>query len=102
VTEDHHRYFFGGLPEMPWNRRKKLMDNIFEEIRAKRGLQDQKHGGPDHDDQHSMHDWAVFIIKFLGKAISGFSLEWARSYLIDVAALTVAAIESIDRSLTGG
>ncbi len=83
-----------------------MMDEIFNEIRTERGLQDLQWGGKNHDDQHDIRDWVCYIVNFLARAVNneadwGFNLKKARSAFIKVAALCIAAIESIDRKIKG-
>ena len=77
------------------NRAVTNQEKIIEEILAEREYQDNKWGGPDHDDIHYNHDWGVYIIKHLGKAF-GSPLTF-REQMIKVAALAVAAAEWYDR-----
>jgi hypothetical protein len=69
---------------------------IYEEIARERKLQDDIHGGPEHDDEHTAEDWVAFICKQAGKSLIGIEHP-ARNRMICVAALAVAAVESIDR-----
>jgi len=81
------------------------MINIFHEIEKERDRQDQQWGGPEHDDAHSIYDFVRFIRKFCLKIDNIFSVTnseqnirlVARKRFIKIAALAVAAIESIDR-----
>jgi hypothetical protein len=66
---------------------------VYDEIRLERKAQDEKWGGPSHDDGHSGPDWASFIKQHANKAFRGDY----RKQMIRVAALAVAAIESFDR-----
>lgn len=66
---------------------------IFAEVNAERVLQDAKWGGHQHDQSHSPNDWIAYITKHAGKAADGDSF---RDQMIKVAALAIAAIESID------
>lgn len=66
--------------------------NIMLEICVERARQDDKWGGPEHDDEHSVNDWADFIRMRLSKQGNTF-----RQRMIEVAALAIAAIESTDR-----
>lgn len=68
-----------------------------QEIANERARQDQKWGGPEHDDDHNTFDFIVFIQAYLIKAEFSTSTEEGRRRLIQVAALAVAAVESIDR-----
>lgn len=78
------------------------MNTIFSEIADERTYQDAKWGGSEHDDAHVMRDWASFIMIYLGRAMSkesnwGRNEELIRGMFIKIAALCVAAIQSIDR-----
>ena len=79
------------------------MDSLFQEIAAERARQDEKWGGPDHDDSHGWHEWIDYIIEHAGKAYSPDddedSYANARRRYIEVAALAVAAVESMDRTV---
>jgi hypothetical protein len=84
------------------------MEKILEEIKAEREHQDHVWGGPDHDDNHHPYDWVVFIINYLGQSLSPIinkerdkknNYRIYRYNMIKVAALSVAAIEAIDRML---
>lgn len=77
---------------------------IFMEIERERLFQDEKWGGPDHDDAHSVRDWISFIVVYLGRAVGrqsrrGRKLSFSRIALVKVAALCVAALESFDRRI---
>ena len=65
--------------------------SIYDEIKAERERQDAKWGGPAHDDLHSMSEFAQFISQRL------WGHETTRKEFVQVAALAVAAIESLDR-----
>lgn len=71
---------------------------VFNEIRAERTRQDLQWGGADHDDGHSESDWLSFIESQITKARFDFFSDY-RSRYVKIAALAVAAIESIDRKL---
>lgn len=83
------------------------MENIFEEIKQERARQDEQWGGAEHDDGHDLHDWSTYILHQLGHRTRAHSTPKellahvgkaeARERLIKIAALAVAAIESIDR-----
>ena len=77
---------------------------IFMEIEGERLKQDEQWGGPEHDDQHSVRDWVTFIVAYLGAGVNrdsdwGRKLSISRYALIQVAALTVAAVEAFDRRI---
>ena len=76
------------------------MKKILAEIEQERIRQDQKWGGPIHDDQHFTHEFVQLIEDYAGwaRVMAGMgSYEKARKRLIQVAALAVAAIETLDR-----
>ena len=73
---------------------------ILQSIQCERDRQDQKWGGAEHDDQHSRDDWFEFIQWQIDahKANPGVQrVAQARYSLVKIAALAIAAIESIDR-----
>lgn len=82
------------------------MEKIFDEIKAERKAQDEQWGGPEHDDGHSWFDFLRFIRKQNCLAENEhektFNTEkligMARARFVKIAALAVAAIESIDRT----
>ncbi|MEZ5934858.1 MAG: hypothetical protein R3F54_23570 [Alphaproteobacteria bacterium] len=77
------------------------MDRILEEIRRERDRQDEKYGGPDHDDSHYPGDWCLILSKYLGRAaaetIDAEPDAAFRDNMIKIAAVAVAAIQSLDR-----
>jgi len=76
------------------------LTNILEEITTERARQDGKWGGAQHDDQHSTTEFVGFIQDYAGWARRMDQMgspDKARRRLIQVAALAVAAVESIDR-----
>lgn len=73
-----------------------------------RHAQDAEHGGPEHDDTHTPHDWAEFIRKFAGRAeYQGQFAENAEAvaryqeYMIAVAGLAISAVLSSQRKVRG-
>ncbi len=77
---------------------------LYMEIEGERLKQDEKWGGPTHDDTKGVRDWISYIVVYLGKAVDNDS-EWGRDLsisrigLVKVAALCVAALESFDRRM---
>lgn len=68
------------------------------EVVAERSRQDAKWGGPEHDDQHGLEDFCAFINQRTADLARGFeSSDFARQKMIQIAALAVASIESMDR-----
>ncbi|MGI9450046.1 MAG: hypothetical protein ACR2QH_05325 [Geminicoccaceae bacterium] len=78
------------------------MDRIFDEIRRERERQDDRYGGPDHDDNHYPGDWCLILTKYLGRAaaetIDAADDTTFREAMIKIAAVAVAATESFDRT----
>lgn len=70
--------------------------DIYDEIKAERTQQDAKYGGPSHDDTHVTEDWTRYIHEHAARTVSSDD-EKVRRQLIRVAALAVAAVESMDR-----
>ena len=74
--------------------------NILLEVDNERERQNQQWGGDHHDDQHITPEFCAWIDNYSGwasqKSQGGDNVE-ARKRLIQVAALAVAAVESIDR-----
>ena len=74
--------------------------SVIDEIKAERERQDAKWGGPEHDDTHTIREFISLIRDYAGRAHSRdkmFDVEKVRHRLIQVGALVVAAIESLDR-----
>ena len=75
-------------------------DYLWYGICEERERQDRQWGGPAHDDQHHRRDWIAFIVRFLGKAerhADELAVDGYQAAMISVAALAMAAIESVDR-----
>jgi hypothetical protein len=66
---------------------------VIGEIAAERNKQDAEWGGPAHDDTHSVADWFSFMAHQENLWVAGEE----RYRLIKIAALAIAAVESIDR-----
>ncbi len=71
----------------------KFMNKIFDEIRTERTKQDKKWGGSNHDDTHISEDWCDYIQHQIIKWEEDEQTE--REMFLKVAALSVAAIESL-------
>lgn len=73
---------------------------VIADILAERKCQDKKWGGPEHDDEHTADEWVQFI-KDHAEAAPHYmrtnAAYLARKAFIRVAALAVAAVESMDR-----
>ena len=72
-------------------------NTILREVKLERGRQDEKWGGPSHDDAHTVGDWARFIGQRVNELHSIPSAQRQRELLIEVAALAIAATEALDR-----
>lgn len=72
--------------------------SIYDEIKTERTKQDIEWGGPDHDDTHPIADWVRFIQHHARKSLRTTDVHVRRYALVRVAALAVAAIESLDRA----
>jgi hypothetical protein len=65
---------------------------------AERARQDEKHGGPDHDDQHNWREWKMLMVRQLGKlSIYNPTAQDISEAFIKTGALCIAALESIHR-----
>lgn len=90
-------------PALPSGRNERR--DVFMEIHAERLTQDAQWGGSEHDDRHPPEDWLDFIRKQVDAADSlignGEEFESGdaiyRQRMVKVAALAVAAIETLDR-----
>lgn len=74
------------------------MEKIIKEIKAERAAQDSQWGGPEHDDEHSTEDFMRFIRLQEAKCEYGRGHD-VRERFIKIAALAVAAVESMDRTM---
>lgn len=80
------------------------VQKILGEVRLERQRQNNKWGGPKHDDKHVYREWPAFILEYAAKAMrddpqdEGY-IEPAnfRRRMIQIAALAVAAVEYSDR-----
>ena len=75
---------------------------VWRHVSDKRFQQDAQWGGPAHDDHHIPSDWIEFIVRQMSQATGANhavppDLAAVRDRLIDVAALAIAAAESLDR-----
>ena len=73
-------------------------ESILGEIRRERDRQDARWGGPVYDDQHLPEHWVTKLAGRLG-GVAEFrsNATLCRMYLVELAALTVAALEAHDR-----
>lgn len=73
------------------------VSTVVDEVLAERVRQDAKWGGPAHDDTHVLSDWWGFIRERLDTLQYPLGPADERRDLIEVAALAIAAVESMDR-----
>lgn len=71
--------------------------NIFNEIDKERTAQDQQWGGEVHDDRHKPEDWCLYIDKQRRLARDADDPIEYEARMIKIAALAVAAMESLLR-----
>jgi hypothetical protein len=71
--------------------------DVFDEIVRERIVQDEKWGGPTHDDTHTQFDWTRFIREHVDRSVRGQARDDFRKQMVRVAALAVAAVQSFDR-----
>jgi len=71
--------------------------SVLVEIMTERHRQDEKWGGPEHDDGHATTHFLNFIQDRVKEAHTQGTTPAARKNLIEIAALAVAAAESMDR-----
>lgn len=69
------------------------IDKAFRLVLLERQRQDAKWGGPEHDDEHTSHDWFGYIMDHCDSVND----VQARKHLVEIAALAVAALESLER-----
>lgn len=83
-------------------------EGIVLDIFAERDRQDAQWGGPDHDDSHQAREWLGYVEHQLDAArnealdddyVNLVDPEHYRQRLVKIAALAVAAIESLDRTM---
>lgn len=85
------------------NKNDLIKKRVWDDILHERYWQDAKWGGSKHDDNHTSYEFINFIVEYNEKARQCYSnspdIRFTRKRLVQVAALAVAAVESIDRKL---
>lgn len=71
-------------------------EEILGGIVTERARQDKKWGGPDHDDLHDSNQWDELI---WDRLYTICDRDQRRTQLVQIAALAVAALESLDRQV---
>lgn len=81
------------------------MGDVYQDIKSERAAQDAKWGGSGHDDSHDADDWMNYIDhksaqagELIGAGSSGADVQLSRR-MIQIAALAVACVESMDRQM---
>lgn len=77
---------------------------VLEDIAAERRAQNAKWGGPEHDDDLTSGNWTTWIDVLVEHATKAYSTDnspeayrEARRRFVEVAAVAIAAVESLDR-----
>ena len=92
-----------GYDEHAWKHQIQALDNdVLRDVQDERIRQDEKWGGPKHDDTHSFRDW-FFYRSSREEAIIELCRHHNapiehRKLLVEIAALAVAQIEALDRT----
>lgn len=75
--------------------------DVFAEVLGERARQIELHGWtPEHDDRHGRQEWAWLLARRVNELQCPFdeAVLDPRRALVEIAAITVAAIESFDRT----
>lgn len=82
---------------------------VYDEIKAERARQDDRWGGPEHDDTHDLEDWQILVERRVEMArhqaygptgmVDRAGTDW-RKRMLQSAALAVACVEWFDRTQT--
>lgn len=70
---------------------------VLTQVANERDRQDERWGGPGHDDTHDGQDWVHLVEVRCVKALQAKSGHAYRERMVQVAALAVAAVQSFDR-----
>lgn len=73
------------------------MADVYEDLLAERLAQNAEFGGPEADDVLAWTRWLELIDKHLDRAAPSKSVTARRYAMVRVAALAVAAVQSLDR-----
>lgn len=76
-------------------------EQVLGEVHNERTRQDEKHGGPEHDDAQTMDYLAGLVEARAGQTRHESETTEVRRLLIEAAACAVAAVESLDRRTEG-
>ena len=75
---------------------------VIDDVVNERHRQDMKWGGASHDDEHTFSEYVEWIESYAGWArmmAQMGSMDKARNRMVQVAALAVACVESLDRKI---
>lgn len=86
--------WFAGAIETGRTAGHRSFGNVINEVHRERQHQDAKWGGPEHDDQHSIMDFKSYMYARLNPTEDNAQ---QRRWFIELAALAIAAVESMDR-----
>jgi hypothetical protein len=76
---------------------------VIADVIAERKRQDEQWGGPAHDDLHDAGDWGAYIRHQLKRLVGvNYAESFARERFIKIAALGMAAAESLTRKADKG
>lgn len=86
-------------------RRMGQLKTIWNDILVERQSQDAEHGGAENDDRNTQYHWVALVAKQLGPAVVDIPVASSpvaaafkfRRQMVRVAALSVAAVEWVDR-----
>lgn len=75
------------------------VSKVITDVLVERASQDRQWGGPEHDDTHAHGDWVSYIQYQMHRMMLDptISVATIRERYIKIAALAVAAVESMDR-----
>ena len=80
------------------NKEQLVLDNIITDIEEEL-INSQNKWGVDFDNKNTADDWAAFIVRYLGQAISlPLNTVDFRNKMIKVAALAIASLETLARN----
>ena len=71
---------------------------IFDAIQSERDYQDNR-WGTDFDDENTVNDWGTYVNQYVARATKmGATTDEQKQALVKVAAIAVAALETIGRN----
>ena len=76
-------------------------ERVVADVLLERQAQDARFGGPASDDRREPAEWVALLLKHLARVAGTDDDDARRGHLVRVAALAVAAVESLDRRACG-